>query len=168
MDDKKLKLGDFPIEEDYPFRDDVLDDVDEYFLCYPKKGSSKSSRVLKCDKDKFSDTTTYVIRDRKEFIKTYKNSLKMILGLSSTAQRVLWYIMDSMGQKPQYVDITPKMCMDTCGFKTLKSVRDGVVELLSKGVIKRSSYPTKYWVNPLVIFNGDRIEFVKQYIYKED
>ena len=54
--------------------------------------------------------------------------------------------------------------MNNVGFKTRKSVYDGVIELLEKGILTRSSNSKKYWVNPLVIFNGNRITFINDYI----
>lgn len=165
---EKLKLSDFPEEKEYPFGEEVINDVMDNFLCIPKDSKLKGISAVKCDKDKLMKTETYIIKDRQEYRKFYENAVNMAFGLSNTAMRVLLYVMFTLQQKSDSVDIVPKHCMDKCGFKTLKSVRDGIIELLGKHIIAKTNYPTKYWVNPVVLFNGDRIDFVRSYIYKGD
>jgi hypothetical protein len=107
------------------------------------------------------------MKDKKEFIKVFRESIKTILQLSATAQKILWYIMDSLPINKNVVVITNDACMDACGFKNRKSVRDGIIELLDKNILTRSSVKYKYWVNPIVMFNGDRIEFIREYRYEK-
>lgn len=54
--------------------------------------------------------------------------------------------------------------MNNVEFKTRKSVYNEVIELLEKGILIRSSNSKKYWVNPIVIFNSNRITFINDYI----
>ena len=42
-----------------------------------------------------------------------------------------------------------------------------IIELLNKNILTRSSVKYKYWVNPIVMFNGDRIEFIREYRYEK-
>lgn len=162
------KIKDFPIVEKYPYSEQLCNDIDENLLSFPKKDSINGNVSIKNDGKIFSGTATYVIKDRKEFIKLYRDGIRVMLGLSYTAQRVLAYIMDVMKPNSEYVEIITSTCMSVCGFKTPKSVRDGILELLDKNVIVRNPYTMRYWVNPLLMFNGDRIEFMKSYIYKVD
>ena len=34
-----------------------------------------------------------------------------------------------------------------------------VTELLNKNFLTRTSIPKKYWINPLIVFNGNRITY---------
>lgn len=105
--------------------------------------------------------------DRETFIKVFKDSLKYIAQLSRTAQAVLWYIMDNLPKDKSYVVIDNRTVMEFCRFKTRKSVREGVLELLDKDFLTRTTVPKKFWVNPLIIFNGNRITYANEYILDE-
>ena len=105
--------------------------------------------------------------DRETFIKVFRESIRYIAQLSRTAQQVLWYIMDNLPQNKSYVVIDNMTVMDFCKFKHRKSVRDGVVELLEKNFLTRTTVPKKFWVNPLIVFNGNRITYAKEYILDE-
>ena len=105
--------------------------------------------------------------DRETFIKVFRDSIRYIAQLSRTAQAVLWYIMDNLPKDKSYVVIDNMTVMDFCGFKTRKSVREGVVELLDKNFLTRTTVPKKFWVNPLIVFNGNRITYANEYILDE-
>lgn len=105
--------------------------------------------------------------DRETFIKVFRESLQYIAKLSRTAQAVLWYVMNNLPKDKGYVIIDNSTVMDYCAFKTRKSVRDAVIELLEKNILTKSTVHKKYWVNPLVMFNGNRITYSKEYILDE-
>ena len=105
--------------------------------------------------------------DRETFINVFRESIRYIAQLSRTAQAVLWYIMDNLPQDKGYVVIDNMTVMDFCKFKNRKSVRDGVIELLEKNFLTRTTVPKKFWVNPLIVFNGNRITYANEYILDE-
>ena len=95
------------------------------------------------------------------------NKESVDLKVSATGKRILKFIFDYLGVKDNKVIITTECCMKSCGFKNRKSVRDGIIELLDKNILTRSSVKYRYWVNPIVMFNGDRIEFIREYRYEK-
>lgn len=105
--------------------------------------------------------------DHEAFIKVFKESLSYIAKLSKTAQQVLVYIIDNLPKDKGYVVIDNMTVMEFCNFKHRKSVRDGVVELLEKNFLTRTTVPKKFWVNPLIVFNGNRITYANEYILDE-
>ena len=124
------------------------------------------------DLEKYQNNTTAKIAltqkvDRETFIKVFRESIRYIAQLSRTAQAVLWYIMDNLPQNKGYVVIDNMTVMEFCHFKNRKSVRDGVVELLEKNFLTRTTVPKKFWVNPLIVFNGNRITYANEYILDE-
>ena len=36
-------------------------------------------------------------------------------------------------------------------------------ELISKGIIARSTLPHMFWINPAIFWNGDRLRFITEY-----
>ena len=43
----------------------------------------------------------------------------------------------------------------------------GFASLVKAGIIARSEMPNMYFINPLIVFNGNRITFAKTYIKKQ-
>ena len=146
------KLDEYPIADIFPYQESLSSQLND---------NTRSRTIYKGKDTEFINSTEFCevnfkkIVDRTQFIKVFKDSLKTILALSTTAQKVLWYIIDNVPKEKPFVYLDYKECMDNVGFKTRKSVYDGVIELLEKGILTRSSNSKKYWVNPLVIFNGN-------------
>ena len=159
-----MTLNDYPIADIFPYIDTMVIDVNENM---GNKIIGSTSGEISVDGKTVSRRIISTMKDKKEFIKVFRESIKTILQLSATAQKILWYIMDSLPINKNVVVITNDACMDTCGFKNRKSVRDGIIELLDKNILTRSSVKYKYWVNPIVMFNGDRIEFIREYRYEK-
>lgn len=136
-----------------------------------------SSRVLsfgnaRVDLEKYQNNITAKIAltqkvDHDAFIKVFRESIRYIAKLSKTAQAVLVYIMDNIPKDKGHVIIDNAAVMEMCSFKNRKSVRDAVVELLDKNFITRTTVPKVYWVNPLILFNGNRITYANEYILDE-
>lgn len=111
---------------------------------------------------KLSDFPKYKTYTEKDI-----NKESVDLKVSATGKRILKFIFEDIGIRNNTVIITTECCMKTCGFKNRKSVRDGIIELLDKNILTRSSARYQYWVNPIVMFNGDRIEFIREYRYEK-
>lgn len=159
------KLEDFPISDVSPFE----------FMLRRKLEDCSSNRVVKYGDTAYVDYNMYqnnlearmVLRqkvDKEKFVKVYKDSIRYICKLSRTAQALLWYIMDVIPQDKAYVWIDNSSAKEVCNFKTTKSIINGTKELLEKNIIARSPIPKKFWVNPLVLFNGNRIVYAREYI----
>jgi len=56
---------------------------------------------------------------------------------------------------------------DFTGYSANNIIRAGLSCLVEQGIIARSTNPYKYYMNPLVVFNGDRITFADSYIKKK-
>ena len=157
-------LSDFPLADTSPYE----------FSLKKRLNECSSNRVLsfgnaKIELERYQNNIGARIAltqkvDYETFVKVFRDSIKYVAKLSRTAKAVLWYIMDNLPKDKGYVIIDNATVMDYCGFKTRKSVREAVIELLGKNFLTRTTLPKKYWVNPLIIFNGNRITYTNQYI----
>lgn len=43
----------------------------------------------------------------------------------------------------------------------------GLAELLEAGILARSQEPSLYFINPTIMFNGNRLTFAKSYVKKK-
>lgn len=59
-------------------------------------------------------------------------------------------------------------CMEYTGYKAKSTIYKGIAELLCSGIIARSKEDWRYFINPLIIWNGNRVTFVNEYIKAND
>ncbi len=58
--------------------------------------------------------------------------------------------------------------MAYCGYKSKMQCYRGLGELLANKIIAMSDQPNLWFINPKIVFNGDRIAFIKQYKITEN
>ena len=67
-------------------------------------------------------------------------------------------------QDKDYVIFEYKQAMKKTKFKSNKSLYEGIGQLTEAGIIARSTTSFKIFINPMILFNGDRITFATTYI----
>lgn len=97
------------------------------------------------------------------FCKVYDVSVLMLLSL--VGLRVLFYIMQTLAYK-ETVAVDLKECMQFTGYKNVSTIYSALRELESLEVIKKKSR-LEYFVNPNVIYKGDRGRYGKRTITSE-
>jgi len=109
--------------------------------------------------------------DKDEFIKLFTTDLQIWFDLGKTAFRVCLALIKAIqegaiNQDRVAFDPRMKICKEL-GISNAVFYR-GVIELLAKGFIARSSIPNIFFFNPRIFFNGDRVRFVKEYVQKSN
>lgn len=157
-------MHDFPMADISPYEGNLVKRLNE---CTKQKVLSFGNARVELEKYQNNIGARIALTqkvDREEFTKVFRGYIPYIAKLSRTSQAVLWYVMDNLPKDKGYVVIDNSAVMDYCNFKNRKSVRDGVIELLEKNILTKSTVNKKYWVNPLIMFNGNRITYAKEYI----
>ena len=90
--------------------------------------------------------------DTAYFVKLY--NLK-VLGMLSRAGVAVFSYMCERIQYDGTVEIDVAECMEVCGYSNSKSVYNGIQELLGLDIVRKKSQSV-YYVNPNVVFRGDR------------
>lgn len=112
----------------------------------------------------FVATKKYV--DRDAFTKIYHESIKHHANIGDAAVKVLtWYIAGKLGKEELEVVFDLDECATRCNYSKATIYR-ALGELLDAEIIARTKYQWKYFINPLFIFNGDRIKVTNIYIKK--
>ena len=62
------------------------------------------------------------------------------------------------------IDFSIRKCADLTGYKNNNNIYRALRELKDKSFISESSLPKIYMINPLLIFNGNRIELYNELI----
>jgi hypothetical protein len=102
-----------------------------------------------------------------QFAKVYLSQFSAFWELSKPAIRVFGYIINILKPKSDSFILRMEPCLAYTRYKHRKDVMTGISSLIESGIIARSEYSDEYFINPLVVFNGDRVTFAKTYIKKK-
>ena len=86
---------------------------------------------------------------------------KYIAALSAQAKSLLWYILGILDYNKDTVFLNTNKYMEENNIKsrvTFYKVRD---ELVDAGFITRHKKASTYWINPFIMFHGDRLKKYK-------
>lgn len=106
--------------------------------------------------------------DEEKFAKLYLSQLSVFWDLPKPAIKVFSYIMTILIPKKDEFYFFMEDCLKYTNYSSERSVFEGLSSLIDAGIIARSSNNVKYFINPLVVFNGSRVTFARTYIKKKN
>jgi acetyltransferase-like isoleucine patch superfamily enzyme len=109
----------------------------------------------------------YVEVDEAQFAKVYLSQFAAFWELTKPAIRVFGYILTRLKIKEDFFYFDMEDCMVHTEYTHRNNVLTGLTCLIECGIIARSTKSYKYFINPLVVFNGNRVTFAKTYIKKK-
>lgn len=101
--------------------------------------------------------------DRAQFMKVYLTGLANWYDLSKAAIKVFAYIAHTLKPNGDSLDFDLEDCKAFTGYAAKNTIISGISELIDNKFIARGSNPYKYFVNPTIFFNGDRLSLLEQY-----
>lgn len=126
-----------------------------------------SNEVYNADGEVHSGVLGFVtypkMYDKKRFTKVYREGWNKMMELSTPALKVLFYIISEM-DSTDTIDFSMRKCIDFTGYKDKNNIYRAIKELKDKQFISESSLPKVYMINPLLIYNGNRIELYNELI----
>lgn len=112
--------------------------------------------------------------DRDEFVKLYTRNIKTFFDLKPSTQKVLQVILYIVQKNPgsdaiylpffEVQDYSKKNDLEV----SKASFHNAMQEMLNKGFLAEAEAPNKYWINPHLFFNGDRMTFIREYRLKSE
>lgn len=106
--------------------------------------------------------------DKEQFVKLYIDEVASLFELSKTGLRVFGFVLRALRINSAEVYLNIPDMMEYCGYKQKNQVYKGLAELISNKIIAMSVRSNLWYINPNVIFNGDRIVFAKEYRIKQN
>lgn len=105
--------------------------------------------------------------DEDQFIKLYINEIGLFFSMTKSQQKLFKYILNKLEWNKDY------FYFDAADFKaetgmSYPSIYKGLALLCNVGLIARSKMYIKYFINPVMMFKGDRIIVAKEYIRAKD
>jgi hypothetical protein len=155
-----------------PFVEEAIKKVQEVTARKTRKiGADKSAQHIIVDSngefEGYAQFVQVVEVDEERFAKVYISHFAAFYELSDPAIRVFHYVISTLKPKSDKFTFRIDKCLELTGYKTKKSVFNGLGNLIKNGIIARSMYPDEYFINPMVAFNGDRIAYTRAYIKKK-
>lgn len=172
--DEIVSIRQAPKFEENPFIESSIKEIESKCVIKQRFGTRLDQKGIVATIDPNSGEvfqTSFLRRveiDEDQFTKLYTKNVGALNGLSNAGIRVLNYIISIV--KPNAVDVIIRRdkCMEFCGYKTLKPIYKGLAELVNAQIIARSWSEDIFFINPLVLFNGNRIVFATEWIKKKN
>lgn len=135
----------------------------------PPKEKSKLNRTLGVDRVTVTGYTEQETKkipwvDTHKFVKVYHPIIDIMPHLSSSARRLLSYIMKNLQPKKDVVFLQPEEAMKYCGYtaKSRSLYEKALSELHEYQVIgKKEGFGNCYFINCNMLFNGSRTGLMK-------
>jgi hypothetical protein len=105
--------------------------------------------------------------EKEQFVKVFVKNLELFFSLNQPATRVLMYIFYRLEAGKDYILFDMEEALKYTKYSSKNSVTQGLSCLIESKLLARSKKNYLYYINPLVFFNGDRVNFVKQIRMKE-
>ena len=173
MAKKVIKLSNFPVNTENPFLKEAVQEVDKYVVHKWKNtaGSDKKAVLVVSDPDtgEIMGQTTFMRQievDEDQFAKVYLQHFNQFFDLSTPGIRVFGYIMTCMKPTKDMIIFDLEECMKYTNYSSKAMIYRGLAELLDGGIIARGRNENFYFINPLIIWNGNRARFVTEYVKK--
>lgn len=100
--------------------------------------------------------------DANQFVKMYISTMKAWLNLSPKAQKMLRCIITQM--KPNkdvvHLELNSEEIKMTSQLKSKVSMYGGLDELIDRHIIAKGKYSDQFYINPNVMFSGNRMVFI--------
>lgn len=134
-----------------------------------------STDIANTENSYFSNIVQTKEVDREEFIKLYTSQVKAYFDLTKTAYKVFFIFLciyqDAIGKDCFYLSCKKAMnlSLKIDQFILSESIfYRGIKELIEKKIIAKTNEKNWYFINPAIVFNGDRARFISEIIKKKE
>ena len=104
--------------------------------------------------------------DEEQFAKIYIKEISSLYNLTKTGFRALSFILSKLEPNKDLVYIYYPDMQEYCKWTIRKTCNSGLKELLSAKIIAPSLQPGFWFINPHIVFNGNRLTLVTNYTKK--
>lgn len=102
--------------------------------------------------------------DSERFAKVYLDGVSKTFGLTKTAQRVFSVILKICEKDTDSIWLNFMVVSKYDEDFPERTFYRGLQELLKHNFLAYSDIPNKFWINPHLFFNGDRVKFITEYV----
>jgi len=167
---KYTPLNKFPEYNENPFMESAIHEISEHSVkkrVFIKGNKSISNQVINDNGEVVGHSAFLrtIEVDESQFVKLYLSRFAAFYELNKSSIKVFGYILTKCiipNKDTFYIDFDE--AKEITGYSSNNVIRAGLSSLVEQAIIARSTNPYKYYINPLIVFNGDRITFADSYI----
>lgn len=167
-------LTDFEKNSENPFLKEAIEQVNnsivKKYKSATKTGQNAILRALDPNTGELIGHTQFIRQievDEEQFAKIYLSNFSAFFDLKSQAIKVFGYILTQLVPNKDEFYFDRDDCKTYTSYKSDKSVFIGLASLLENNIIARGKNDYKYFINPMIAFNGNRVTFAKTYVKKK-
>lgn len=134
-----------------------------------------TTNTVKTDASHFSNIVQTKEVDKEEFIKLYTSQVRAYFDLTKTAYKVFFIFLciyqDAIGKDFVYLSCKKAMnlSLKIDQFILSESIfYRGIKELIENKILAKTNEKNWYFINPAIVFNGDRARFISEIVKKKE
>jgi len=168
---QRTDIRNLPQFKENPFIENAIEQIDESTVFKKRfvKGSKGVEQTIINRDGEVTGHTAFLQQveiDEDKFAKLYLSQFAAFWDLPKSAIKVFGYIMSELIPNKDYILFDIDEALEYTKYKSKLSVFEGLTKLCEAGILARTKRSTKYFINPLVVFNGNRVTFAKTYVRK--
>lgn len=170
----KKGVSTYKKNKENPFMSQAIESIDKNII---KKYKSSTNTDEKATLVAYDPNTSEILGhtrfirqievDEEQFTKLYLANFRAFFDLSQSAIRVFGYIMTCLKPKNDMILFMLDDCKEYTKYNSSKAIYKGLGELCSAEIIARGPADNIWFINPMVLFNGDRVSFARTYVKKK-
>lgn len=148
-----------------PFFDEFIKDtpapITKKEFVHAERAATKQEYVL--DGERKIEQAFLRIRklDAEQFVRFFFNRLEVLWDLSKPSMKILTYIFTILDWNKDFFYFEIDEAKKFTGYRGSNSILNALAELVEKGIIARSQIYNKFFINPMILFKGDRIVYAE-------
>jgi hypothetical protein len=165
------KLSVYEKNKKNPFLEQAIEEINNNIVKKYKTSAQQDQRaVLQAIDPKTGEMlghTTFLRRievDEEKFSKVYLSQFESFWELGKQGIRVFSYIMTKLMPNQDMFIFIMDECISHTKYSAKKSIYQGLAQLVDCEIIARGPSDSLYFINPMVVFNGNRVTYAKTYI----
>lgn len=172
MSNSVTTISKFNKNKENPFLKQAVEQVNNNIVKKYKTASKVGEKaVLKAvdDNGEILGHTQFIRQievDEEQFAKFYLSNFSSFFDLKPSAIKVFGYILSQLIPNRDIFSFYIDDCQEYTGYKSFKTIYIGLASLLENEIIARGRTEYEYYINPMIVFNGNRVTFAKTYVKK--
>ena len=169
-----MKVSEFEKNTENPFIKQAVEEVNNSIVKKYKTATKTDQKAILQAYDPQTGEVlghTQFIRqievDEQQFAKIYLSNFSAFFDLQPSSIKVFGYILTQLKPNQDEFYFDRDECMKYTSYKSDTSIFKGLAQLLKSEIIARGKTDYRYYINPMIFFNGNRITFAKTYIKKQ-
>lgn len=171
---QNLKLSDFSKNTENPFLNQALEVINKNIVQKTKTATNTGeSAILKAVDESTGQIlgyTTFIRQievDEEQFAKFYLSNFSAFYDLKPASMKVFGFVLKQLKPNRDNFEFYFEDCSKETGY-TKMTIYRGLTELLNNNIIARGRNEYAYFINPMIVFNGNRVTFAKTYVKKRE